>query len=687
MGNLNNLERMALWGNELSGEIPSELGNLEALQVLWFGNNRLSGEIPSELGDLTSLRKLSLWSNELTGEIPSELVNLENLQTLYLSDNPLSGCITSGLRDVLHNDLFLLDLPFCDVLLSGLTITPGELTPQFDPYHSEYFAMVSSPHVRLVLTNEHEATIGYYDRSGYLIENAVGTLELGLELASGVTIGRFWVDSQDGQASYSASYYYTLEIRRVPASPIISGVTPGAGYLNVSWTAPDETGGADITSYDLRYIESNTADKSDANWTVIEGVWTSAVGGSLKYALTGLTGDTPYDIQVRAVNGAGGMGFWSTTVPGTPLPPSVCVAGGAVADPTNIELVSDCEALLVIGDILAGTASLNWAADTPITDWDGIRTLEGTPERVTRLYLHGKRLNGTIPAELAFLTDLTHLYLHKNQLNGEIPAELGKLANLEWLSLYSNRLTGGIPSTFADLSNLKRMYLNHNQLSGTIPSELGGMPSLTHLFLHRNDLTGGIPPELGDMTNLAWLSLYSNELTGGIPAELGRLPKLKRLYLHANPLGGEIPAQLGDLSSLTHLLLLRNDLSGPIPAELGKLSNLVWLALYDNELSSEIPSELGMLSNLRRLYLHYNRLDGEIPGDLGNLTDLTNLWLKNNNLSGEIPDALNSLTHLERVRISGNEFTGCIPSGLTDDEELGRTSDAEALGLPVCADS
>ena len=636
-----------------------------------------------ELANLSNLRELYLSHNQLTGGIPVELVDLENLEYLSLAHNQLSGCVPEGLRDVPYNDFDVLDLSFCDVLLSSLTVTPGDLDPHFDPHQRDYAVVVNSSYVLVLAINEHGSFIRYFDPDGNEKASNDGILEVGVDLEHSVSTVRFEVISADDRATHT----YTLEIRRVPDSPTISAVTNGPNYLFISWINPDETGGADITSYDLRYIESNTADKSDANWTVIEDVWTSAVGGNLEYALTGLTGDTPYDIQVRAINNVDAVGFWSTTVPGTPLPPSVCVAGGAVADPTNIELVSDCESLLVIGDILAGTASLNWAVDLPITDWDGIRTLEGTPERVTRLFLHGKRLNGTIPAELAFLTNLTHLYLHKNQLNGEIPAELGKLANLEWLSLYSNRLTGGIPSTFADLSNLKRMYLNHNQLSGTIPSELGGMPSLTHLFLHRNDLTGGIPPELGDMTNLAWLSLYSNELTGGIPAELGRLPKLKRLYLHANPLGGEIPAQLGDLSSLTHLLLLRNDLSGPIPAELGKLSNLVWLALYDNELSSEIPSELGMLSNLRRLYLHYNRLDGEIPGELGNLTDLTNLWLKNNNLSGEIPEALNSLTHLERVRISGNEFTGCIPAGLTDDEEMGRTSDAEALGLPVCTDS
>ena len=87
------------------------------------------------------------------------------------------------------------------------------------------------------------------------------------------------------------------------------------------------------------------------------------------------------------------------------------------------------------------------------------------------------------------------------------------------------------------------------------------------------------------------------------------------------------------------------------------------------------------------LYFHGNDLEGPVPSELENLTALTNLWLKDNMLSGQLPEVLNNLTNLERVRISGNDFTGCIPAGLTDDEETGRTSDAESLGLDVCEDS
>ena len=122
--------------------------------------------------------------------------------------------------------------------------------------------------------------------------------------------------------------------------------------------------------------------------------------------------------------------------------PSPCVTGGAVSDSSNTGLVSDCEALLEARDALAGTGSLNWSENTPITDWDGIRGLEGTPERVTKLYLHSKGLSGTIPSELGGMSSLTHLYLHRNKLTGAIPAELSSLSSLEWLSLYGNGLTG-----------------------------------------------------------------------------------------------------------------------------------------------------------------------------------------------------------------------------------------------------
>ena len=100
----------------------------------------------------------------------------------------------------------------------------------------------------------------------------------------------------------------------LPTAPAIDSVTEGNESLTVAWTAPASTGGADITAYDLRYIETDATDKADANWTVLDAVWTS---GSLAYTATGLSNGTEYDVQVRAVN-ANGDGPWSATATGIP---------------------------------------------------------------------------------------------------------------------------------------------------------------------------------------------------------------------------------------------------------------------------------------------------------------------------------------------------------------------------------
>ena len=96
-----------------------------------------------------------------------------------------------------------------------------------------------------------------------------------------------------------------------PAAPAVTGST--ANSLSVSWTAPDNTG-PDIDDYDVHYKEQGG---SFTDW---------AHGGTGTAAtITGLTTDTAYEVQVRAMNDEG-TGPWSPSGSGRTSRPGLAPA-------------------------------------------------------------------------------------------------------------------------------------------------------------------------------------------------------------------------------------------------------------------------------------------------------------------------------------------------------------------------
>ncbi|MDE2965548.1 MAG: leucine-rich repeat domain-containing protein [Acidobacteriota bacterium] len=289
------------------------------------------------------------------------------------------------------------------------------------------------------------------------------------------------------------------------------------------------------------------------------------------------------------------------------LPPAILGA------PDLTGVASDRAVLEALYHATGGPAWIDrthWLSAAPLRDWFGVET-DGRG-RVTSLSLPGNGLSGAIPPVLGQLAFLERLYLGSrwdstlrksvnNQLNGSIPPELAALSNLTSLNLRGNQLSGSIPTELSRLSNLTSLDLRGNQLSGRIPSELGRLPNLLHLYLAGNQLSGFIPPDLGRLSNLQSLDFGSNQLSGPIPTDLGRLSNLQNLALWSNQLSGSIPPQLAALSNLGSLILWRNQLSGSIPPGLGGLSNLTALDLGDNQFSGKIPQSLMQLSQIRTL--------------------------------------------------------------------------------------
>ena len=492
LGNLASLKILNLEENRLSGPIPPELGSLVNLRWLILSNNRLSGPIPAELGSLSGLTVLHFYGNNLSGDIPSELGRLVHMNNLYIANSNLTGCIPGGLRAAENNDLNRVGLPFCDVLLDDLVVSPGSLAPSFDRYRTYYTADAAAPIVTVRPISRHDATLQVLGEDGHELADADGTVP-GMQIGTGTALTTITIKvvSADGAATHT----YTVEIRQVLGAPSIGAIEAGGGYLAVSWSAPGEFAEARTASYDLRYIPTTDDETADPNWTIVANAWTASASGRPRYVITGLSAGTQYEVQVRAVGRDGEPADWSGSVTGTPTTPSACVTGGAVTGAINPGIVSDCESLLAARDTLAGSGRLNWSASTRIEDWDGVN-LGGTPRRVVGLSLNSRGLDGTIPAELGDLTGLRRLHLFENRLAGPMPAELGRLTSLRSLDLSDNRLTGQVPVDFARLSNLRSLDLSGNRLTGAIPPQLGDL-HLDEVDLSGNDLRGCVPPRRG----------------------------------------------------------------------------------------------------------------------------------------------------------------------------------------------
>ncbi|MFZ2359435.1 MAG: hypothetical protein WA040_08815 [Anaerolineae bacterium] len=305
----------------------------------------------------------------------------------------------------------------------------------------------------------------------------------------------------------------------------------------------------------------------------------------------------------------------------------------------------ECEALVAF---YTSTDGANWRNNTgwlhtmTPCSWFGVTCDMG---HVSRLEMDQNIPYGSLPPELADLTELKVLWLTSNGLTGEIPAEIG------------------------DLTHLLSLNLNGSLFNGPIPTTLGNLTNLEGLFLYRNQLTGPIPRELGKLVNLDRLLLYSNQLSGPIPAELGNMSSLIFMDLADNQLSGSIPPSLGQLTNLCDLDLSSNHLTGTLPPELGNLTRIGWCshasALHDtrNILSPALPplSDAGRppQPNTGYLNLAANHLSGAVPVELGQLTETSGLNIGCNMFSGDLPYAV---SHVIRWgSLDFNALTGYDP--------------------------
>ena len=113
----------------------------------------------------------------------------------------------------------------------------------------------------------------------------------------------------------------------------------------------------------------------------------------------------------------------------------------------------------------------------------------------------GNNLQGTLPVELAFLTDMESLVLIKGTIGGTIPPEYAQWSQLTTFFIQDHLLNGTIPEELiAKTPGMDMFAVGNNMLSGPIPTSLASMPVLRDLQLQGNQFTGSIPTQFGDLS-------------------------------------------------------------------------------------------------------------------------------------------------------------------------------------------
>ena len=76
---------------------------------------------------------------------------------------------------------------------------------------------------------------------------------------------------------------------------------------------------------------------------------------------------------------------------------------------------------------------------------------------------------------------------------GPIPSSFSTLNKLTKLYLAGRRLIGPMPDWLGELKRLKMLHLGANLLSGTVPASIGNLVDLTELKLYQNQMIGPVP--------------------------------------------------------------------------------------------------------------------------------------------------------------------------------------------------
>ncbi|KAD4584167.1 hypothetical protein E3N88_21768 [Mikania micrantha] len=539
IGNMSNLNYLALAANNFSGEIPFEIGMLTSL----------TGPIPSEIGTLGMIQNIDLSNNRLTGVIPSSIGNLTRLSFFYLYGNQLSGSIPpelAGSRD-------LIDLQI------GYNFITGTIPTTFQNFSRLGRMYLNDNFISGSIPSE-IGTLRLIKKIDLSANNLSGSIPP--ELAGSRDLMDLWLRKNLITGTIPTTFQNFSRLESM--------------YLNDNFIS------GSIPNYLANYTQLTSLNLAQNNFSgsIPPELGKRTALSKLGLFMNNLVGFIPRDINLTKME----MFTVSNNMLSGHLPNNICGSGLLTYFNVNDNLFSghvpnslkNCSSLVRVRlehNQLTGNISQDF----------------GIYPELNYMDLSYNKFYGEVSSNWGSCPNLTSLKMSNNNLSGKISTELGGATNLVRLNLASNHLVGEIPTSFERLGSLVNLYLNDNKLSGKFPKSLGNLPNLEELNLAQNSLTGSIDETLGECFKLRILNLSNNFFEGVIPMPISKLKSLDYLDLSHNNLTGSIPSQLGGLKVLQTLNLSHNNLSGSVPSSFTEMLSLTTVDVSFNQLEGPLP--------------------------------------------------------------------------------------------------
>ncbi|KAJ6950960.1 receptor-like protein 15 isoform X3 [Populus alba x Populus x berolinensis] len=538
--NLKNLEYLDLSSNTLDNNILQSIGTMTSLKTLDLVGCKLDGQIPRAQGlcDLNHLQELYMYDNDLSGFLPPCLANLTSLQRLDLSSNNLK--IPMSLSP-LYN---LSKLKSFDGSGNEIFVEENDhnLSPKFQ-LESLYLKGRGQDTGALPKFFYHQFSLQYLDLaniqikgefSNWLIENNTYLHQLYLENCS--LSGPFLLPKNSHVNLSSLSISMNHFQGQIPSE--IGARLPGLAVLLMSdngfnGSIPFSLG--NITSMQVLDLSNN-----NLQGQISEGILNMSSLEFLDLSGNNFSGRLPprfgtssnlryVYLSRNKLQGPITMAFYD---------PAEIVA----LDLSHNNLIS------TIPEWIGRLSNLRFLL-LSYNNLEGEIPIQlSRLNQLTLIDLSHNHLSGNILSWMISTHPFPQLYynsydsMSSSQQSFEFTTKnvsLSYRGRNVWyfigIDFSCNNFTGKIPLEIGNLSMIKALNLSHNSLTGPIPPTFSNLKEIESLDLSYNKLDGEIPPRITELFSIEVFSVAHNNLSGKTPARVAQFATFEASCYKDNP--------------------------------------------------------------------------------------------------------------------------------------------------------